>query len=185
MADLHGSLSVLSLPGLLQLLASEQRSGRLEVLDAAGVSLASLWLDEGRVVHVAGAGGDADAAHEDVVAGLLGHDDGRFRFRAGGAPPRRTLQLAVGELLMEAACRRDHARRAAEGLALDAVPVLAPVPHAGTTPSFNTLQWRLLASIDGHRDVTALAAELGLPPSATARLLAELVEAGVLEILPA
>jgi hypothetical protein len=86
---------------------------------------------------------------------------------------------------MEAACRRDHARRDGGVLPAEAVPVLAPVPHAGSTPSFNTMQWRLLASIDGRRDVQSLADALGLPVPATARLLAELVDAGVLEIAPA
>lgn len=185
MADLQGSLSVLSLAGLLQLLATELRSGRLELLDGQGAALASLWLEEGVVVHARGEGGRAGDDHEDVVAELLGREDGRFRFVASEATPTRSFRRSAGELLMEAACRRDHASRDDGGLPARAVPVLAPVPHAGTTPSFNTMQWRLLASIDGRRDVAALAEALGLPVPATSRLLAELVEAGVLEIAPA
>jgi len=189
MADLQGSLSVLSLPGLLQLLATERRSGRLQVLDDAGAAVASLWLEEGRVVHATGEDDAGDGSPHDVVAGLLARDEGAFRFDTGAAPPRRTLALTADELLMEAACRDDHARRDATGLPLDAVPVLAPVAAAGTSAGasarFNTLQWRLLASIDGRRDVAALARELGLPETVTARLLAELVQSGVLEVVRA
>src|SRR5204862_5326136 len=92
-----------------------------------------------------------------------------------------TLAGGTQHLLMEAAYRRDHLQRAAtEGLPPDAVPSFAPVPADGAPPRFTTLQWRILAAIDGHRSIEAIAADLGLAPGAVGGVLSELVRAGVI-----
>lgn len=185
---LKGTLASVSLPGLLQLLCTEGRSGRLQVA-AGGRGTArhgAIWLQSGRIVHAdcRGAGGSAEGERlegEEALYALVILDEGELGFEPGATPPARTIQASTDHLMMEAACRRDHARREADaGMDLAAVPVFAPVPDGASTPRFNTLQWRLLAAIDGRKDVTGLAVELGVAPDAAWSMVSELERAGVL-----
>jgi hypothetical protein len=81
---------------------------------------------------------------------------------------------------MESACRRDHVGHAPDEVPLEAVPAFAPVPLGGATPRFTTLQWQVLARIDGQRSVESLAADVGLPRNVLATLVRDLIAAGVL-----
>lgn len=176
--SLSGSLSALSFIGLVQLLAAERRSGRL---DLHGPVEGQLWLDDGQLVHAetkSGAGARSGEAALDELASI---DSGTFEFRPATYGGPVTLEGSTQHLLMEAACRRDHVHRASsEGLPPDAVPSFAPVPEGGDPPRFTTLQWRILATIDGRRDIAAIAADLGLAPASVGGVLAELVRVGVL-----
>ena len=68
---LNGSLDSVSLPGLLQLLSAERRTGRLD-LDQG-----SLWLDEGGIIHAS----CGDVSGEDAVFGafVLDRNSGKIR----------------------------------------------------------------------------------------------------------
>ena len=177
--SLTGSLRVLSVPGLLQALAAEARTGRLEVLPGDGEPGGSLWLCEGRIVHAVEAPG---ITGDDAVHRLALAESGTFEFEEGRTPEERTVSSSTDELLMEAAWRKDHAGRPVEDLPTTAVVSLATASDGATSPRFNTLQWRVLAAIDGRRDVTALAACTGVPVARLSQVLAELVRAGVLDV---
>ena len=185
---LRGSLSVTSLPGLLQLLSTERRTGRLDVSPSGRGASArgSVWLDTGAIVHAecGPAAERAGARHEgqDAVHSLVATEAGEFTFGNDVAAPRRTISDTTEHLLVEAACRRDDARRAAPVVTPAAVPAFAPVPEGVSTPRFNTMQWRILAAIDGRKDVTELAKDLGLPPAAACTLVSEMVAAGVVQL---
>jgi hypothetical protein len=170
---LSGSLDSVSLAGLLQLLSAEGRSGRL-ALEAG-----SLWLEDGAVVHAE----CGEAAGEEAVFGLVASRRGDFRFEEGERPPARTVSAPTELLVLQAACRRDHGRRDA-GLDVEpaAVPRFAAVRGGSATPRFDTLQWKVLAAIDGRRNVEQLAGDLGLPLPAVAGVVAGLVGAGALEL---
>lgn len=178
---LTGSLAALSLPGLVQLLAAEGRTGRIDVRSAARAG--SLFLDGGLLAHAACGEGEAAVTGEAALEVLLGVSEGTFEFTPAVVAPERTLHGPTEQLLMEAAVRRDHARRGDAGsLPAHAVPSFAPVPKGGSTPRFTTLQWRVLASIDGRKDVATLAAEVQLPVTVLGTLLAELEAAGVIQV---
>ena len=178
---LTGSLSSLSLVGLLQLLAAERRTGRLDVI-GNGIE-GSLWLADGTLVHSQSRAPSGPAEGEAALDRLALLDEGRFAFHSGPESPDRTLEGSTEHLLMEAAYRRDHHVRAeTEGVELTAVPSFAPVPDGGNPPRFTTMQWRVLASIDGHKDVAALAADVGMPPQAMARIVGDLLALGVVRL---
>jgi hypothetical protein len=175
---LTGDLGALSLTGLAQLLSSEGRSGRLD-LEAPTVK-GTLWFQDGDLVHAEAGGGAAAEAALDQLAGLT---QGRFSFAAGEAAPRRSLAGRTDQLLMESACRRDHVGHAPAEVPLEAIPAFAPVPLGGATPRFTTLQWQVLARIDGKRSVDSLASEVGLPATVLATLVRDLIAAGVLRLV--
>ena len=174
---LSGTLGVVSLPGLLQLLTAEGRTGRLDV--TAGARGGALWIDSGDIVHAECGSTQGEPALDELAA----LEEGDFTFEIGAAAPRRSLAGGTDHLLMESACRRDHARRGDDAVPGSRdVPVFAPVPAGGSTPRFTTLQWRVLASIDGHKDVGTIAEEIGLPAPTLGSLVGELVEHGVLRL---
>lgn len=177
---LSGSLAALSFIGLVQLLASERRSGRLDIKAAVE---GELWLENGHLVHAETRAAEGRRSGEAALDDLAALDAGSFEFRSGTFKGTRTLEGGTEYLLMEAACRRDHVQRAeTEGLPPDAVPSFAPVPEDGNPPRFTTLQWRILAAIDGRRDIAAIAEELRLAPAGVGNVLAELVRVGVLRV---
>ena len=178
---LTGSLSALSLVGLLQILAAERRTGRLEVI-GNGLE-GNLWIVDGALVHAEAKSAVGVAAGEEALDRLALLDSGRFAFQAGPEAPRQTLEGSTDALLMEAAYRRDHHVRAeTEGVPPSAIPSFAPVPEGGNPPRFTTLQWRVLASIDGRKDVATLAAEVGMPETAMTRLMGDLLALGVIRL---
>ena len=178
---LSGSLDALSLPGLLQLLGAEGRAGRLDV--AAEPSAGSLWLESGHLVHATAEAGGVTTRGALALDLLLGLTEGTFVFAPGETAPERTLDGPTEQLLMEAAVRKDHARRGDPlAVAPSSVPSFAPVPAGGSTPRFTTMQWRVLAAIDGHKSVGEVAAEVELPVEALSALLAGLEAAGVIQI---
>lgn len=200
LTGLSGSLSVLSLPGLVQLLAAEQRTGRLDVLGAEA-PLGSIWLESGRVVHAAEEGAveegavegaiaedgaeDADVeAAEEAAVHVLDTEAGAFRFEPGAQPPIRSLDVAASHLLLEAARRRDHAERESwpemPEVTPATIPALVAEPPGGASPRFDTLQWRLLASVDGRRTVRSIAEAAGVPLQAAAEVVDDLMRSGVL-----
>ena len=178
---LSGSLAALSFIGLVQLLAAERRSGRLNI--KASSLEGELWLESGHLIHAETRGADGRRSGEAALDDLAALEDGAFQFRPATFQGTRTLEGGTEYLLMEAACRRDHVERAdTEGLAPDCVPSFAPVPEDGSPPRFTTLQWRILAAIDGRRDIAAISTELRMAPNAVGNVLAELVRVGVLRV---
>jgi hypothetical protein len=191
---LKGSLTSVSLSGLVQVLSAERRTGRLDWRSGtpADGRRGSFWLDSGKVVHAEAEGvghgehrGTATLVGEDALYELLLVEEGEFSFEAGPLPPRRSVTSSTEHLLIEAACRRDQARgRLPDEVEVDgeSVASFAPVPDGVTTPRFDTLQWRLLASIDGKKPVATLARDVGLPLDTARAMVAGLVGAGVLRL---
>ena len=189
MGLLEGSLAIVSFPGLVQLLSGERRTGRLLITPEGedqgprGV----IWLSDGAIVHAECADAARGAEGLPAALALAAAERGNFQFEPGPEAPRRTLTVGTEQVLLEAACQKDHARRDAGarregGVAGEAIPRFAPVATGDSTPSFDTVQWRILAAIDGGKDVSALAAEVGLPMEAVARIVSDLVAARVLQV---
>ena len=110
MNALQGRLGDGVLANLVQYLALNQASGCLQVVsdsDVAERGSGYLYLARGRVEHVALAG------HEGVPAlsRMLDWRHGRFAFRVGVAAPKRSLDLSVDALLLQASYGQDVAGR--------------------------------------------------------------------------
>lgn len=122
---------------------------------------------------------------EDVVFTLLGWSEGYFIFEEAdpGTIPREVdIRVSTESVLLEAARRVDEWSR-----------LHSHVPHLGVVPSLAApgegepgslrlapLEWRVLAAVDGSRDVRSMATHLGESEFATARALFGLATAGVI-----
>ncbi|HEX7039009.1 MAG TPA: DUF4388 domain-containing protein [Trueperaceae bacterium] len=103
MTSLSGRLGPGALADLLQYMALSRASGCL-LLRHPQQRQAYVYLESGRVVFV-----DARPLHDvAALSELLGWQDGRFAFRAGVPSPRRTLDMPMEALLLEAARRADE-----------------------------------------------------------------------------
>jgi hypothetical protein len=122
---------------------------------------------------------------EDVVFTLLGWSEGYFVFEEADPaviPREVDLRISTESVLLEAARRVDEWSRLQSHLPhLGVVAVLAP-PSSAEPGSLrlNPLEWRVLASVDGTRDVRAIATLTGESEFAAARALFGLATAGVI-----
>lgn len=122
---------------------------------------------------------------EDVVFTLLGWSEGHFIFEEG--PPDATprdggVRISTEAVLLEAARRIDEWSRIQSHVPhLGVVPRLAP-PASEEPGSLRLVpfEWRVLAAVDGRRDVRAVALAVGESEFATARALFGLATAGVI-----
>lgn len=122
---------------------------------------------------------------EDVVFTLLGWSEGYFVFDeadAGSIPREVDIRISTESVLLEAARRVDEWSRLHSHVPhLGVVPALASAA-AGEPGSLRLapLEWRILAAVDGSRDVRAVATLAGESEFAAARALFGLATAGVI-----
>lgn len=128
----------------------------------------------------------AEVLHEhviDAVFELLGWSEGDFRFDAVDVPEPR-WSWSVDEVLADAGSRLEgwEAVLARTGDGADVVTVQAADDRAVT---ISAAGWQLLGLADGRRTVDDLAELSGRGRFDTRRLLAELLDLEVVEIVPA
>ena len=125
---------------------------------------------------------------ESVVFELMSWHEGFFSFeeRPADAPPLVTdIRVSTESLLMEGARRIDEWSRIADRIpSLAVVPALAPASDGGG-PQLDLLpyEWEVLASIDGTRDLRAIAQAVGRAEFDVARSVYGLASTGIVEIL--
>lgn len=178
---LQGTIDTFPLTDVLGLLANSQKSGRL-VLDGNRGS-ATLWIEEGRV-HGGGPAPSATAA--ELVFGLLRFSEGSFSFDTPAAGDEPQVSVEPTEL---AVCVRDAEVLREEWRAIEAV--VPSVSHRvqllpslrDETVTLDADAWELVVAAGSAPSVEALTASLGRSEFDTARCVAELLAAGLLEVL--
>ncbi|HZU71890.1 MAG TPA: DUF4388 domain-containing protein [Acidimicrobiales bacterium] len=185
---LQGSFETLAFPEVLGMLASKRQSGRLRL--HSGTSAVDLYLDGGRIAHAeATAHGspsrvaESIAQLEEACFEVMSWDHGTFEFHPGQRPASSRGLGAEVEAVLEGARRR----------AKEWATVRARVPSLDVTPKLvselaveevvvDRASWRVLAAVDGRRDVNALARVLALSPYELSRILSGLVGAGLVAV---
>jgi GGDEF domain-containing protein len=104
-SGLQGSLARMPLADLLQILAMNRETGRLQI--ARDGARGEIALVEGQVADAAaGAAGGEKALYR-----LLSWREGRFVFASGGATPPRRIEKRLEELVLEGVRQSDEAAR--------------------------------------------------------------------------
>src|SRR5438105_6140164 len=127
---------------------------------------------------------------ESVVFELMSWREGFFSFEERPASDltntrEARIRVSTESLLMEGARRIDEWSRIADKVpSLGVVPVLAPVREDGQASQLDLLppEWEVLSTIDGARDLRAIAATLGRAEFDIARVVYGLVTTGVVEV---
>lgn len=178
---LQGSLDTFALGDLIRLLTTTEKTGGLAVV-GAGVR-GQLWFGAGALVG-AGDLGDADPAKE-LFDLLRLEDDGDFRFDADVSPDAPGEPINASELLVAAEARLDEWRPVAELVPTPAVGVVLrdEVDDDAVTIAADT--WRQIVAIGSGTTAGDLAATLGLDEVSAGFAIRDLVEAGLVQVLPA
>ena len=124
---------------------------------------------------------------ESVVFELMSWQEGFFSFEdrpAHEPAPRVDIRVSTESLLMEGARRIDEWSRIADKIpSLAIVPSLAPVSSEHQTQlDLLPYEWEVLATIDGTRDLRALAQAVGRAEFDVARTVYGLASTGVVEL---
>jgi hypothetical protein len=173
----QGSLAELHLPDIIQLVSVSGKTGVFHLTDAT--HRGDIWLHEGRIVHAE----TEDLSGEEAVYALAIWRAGEFRFEAGVAAPRQTIQKSNTNLLMEAARRLDEWRVLSKKIpSVELVPEFVIQENREGQINLNTMEWLLLSKIDGHRSVREIAAAAGMGVFDAAKLLYGLVATNLIRL---
>jgi hypothetical protein len=173
----QGSLAELHLPDIIQLVSVSAKTGVFHLTDAS--HRGDIWLQDGRIVHAE----TDDLAGEDAVYALAIWRTGEFRFEAGVAAPRQTIQKSNTNLLMEAARRLDEWRVLSKKIpSVELVPEFVILENREGQINLNTMEWLLLSKIDGQRSVRQIAGAAGMGVFDAAKLLYGLVATNLIRL---
>jgi hypothetical protein len=173
----QGSLAELHLPDIIQLVSVSGKTGVFHLNE--GAQRGQIWLLDGRIVH-----SELDElAGEEAVYALAIWRKGEFRFEAGVAAPRHTIQKNNTSLLMEAARRLDEWRVLSKKIpSVDLVPEFVILDSREGQINLNTMEWLLLSKIDGRRSVKQIADATGMGVFDAAKLLYGLVATNLIRL---
>ena len=173
----QGSLAELHLPDIIQLVSVSGKTGVFHLSD--GGHRGDIWLHEGRIVHAE----HEELWGEDAVYALAIWRSGEFRFEAGVAAPRQTIQKNNTNLLMEAARRLDEWRVLSKKIpSVELVPEFVILENREGQINLNTMEWLLLSKIDGQRSVRQIAAAARMGVFDAAKLLYGLVATNLIRL---
>jgi hypothetical protein len=173
----QGSLAELHLPDIIQLVSVSGKTGVFHLSDAS--HRGDIWLHEGRIVHAE----TEDLSGEEAVYALAIWRTGEFRFEAGVAAPRQTIQKSNTNLLMEAARRLDEWRVLSKKIpSVELVPEFVILENREGQINLNTMEWLLLSKIDAQRSVRQIAAAAGMGVFDAAKLLYGLVATNLIRL---
>jgi hypothetical protein len=174
--SLRGSLDTFALPDVLALLATTAKSGELHVTGSAGGG--RVWVEGGQVTGAEAAGSTGVV---DALVHLLRLDDGDFTFHADRTAPVASAPVEVAVVLEQAEARLSEWREV-EALLPSPTAVVSLVPTASGTVRLSKDQWAAVAAMGEGRAVGELVDQLGGDELVRWRLLASLVEAGLVEV---
>jgi hypothetical protein len=174
--SLRGSLDTFALPDVLALLATTAKTGELDVTGSTGGG--RVWVENGQIT---GADADGTTSVVDVLVHLLRLEDGDFTFHGDRTAPAPASPVDVAPTLEQAEARLAEWREVEELLpSPDAVLTLAATAPGPVRLSRD--QWAAVAAVGDGRTVDELVEGLGGDELTRWRLLANLVEAGLLEV---
>ena len=185
---LQGSFETFEFAEVLIMLSRKRQTGRLRL--HAGSSSVELQLVDGRLrqADVVDHGGavkvaDSRASLEEACFRVMRWDHGGFEFHPGPAPTsERGGDVSVDSVLGGAKQRLeewDYVERVIPNMEVQprmSTHLVAPE----TTVDRET--WRVLAAIDGRRNIQALSRHLGVSAFDLCRRLAHMVSAGMVEL---
>ncbi len=173
---LVGNLAQVSLVDVLRLLASGRQTGLLRVAD--GARTGEIFVKEGNLIHAVTEGQMGESA----VYALMAWQRGSFDFAPQVLASESSITMPTERLLDEGS---KHARewRAIKSVipSADAVFQLSASGANGAV-SLEPEEWRVLAKVDGERDVSEIAEALTWDELLVSKLLVRLVTNGLLEL---
>jgi Domain of unknown function (DUF4388) len=177
--QLDGTLSKFPLRELIEMIVYSSVAGVLEL--RIGDEVGQLFFDDGRPYHAA----IGDCTGFDAICRMFEARDAMFRFVAGPVAGEETLWFDPWEMI-ERANRQAELWRSVR----PRIPNLAWIPALRTAAGadhihINETTWPVLAAVDGQRSVVEIAEDLGFAPLDVCVALINLLDQGLITMMPA
>jgi len=179
---LSGTLDTFALPDVLRLLASTDQTGRLRVTGPKGSG--SVWLDSGEVVAADMVGDQiTDSSNVEVMFGLLRLETGSFTFEDDARGESDSPSESMDKVLAEAESMLAEWREIESVVPSMDVWVGLCQELSGPDVMVDVDRWRGIAAVGSGSVVVDLARRLELREVAVCRLVKELIELGLVELI--
>ena len=166
--SLKGSLQSINLADIMQLVSNSRQSGRFVLTKNTGEQ-GYIYIRTGEIVH-------AEVEHfagEDAVFTLISWGDGDFLFEEQEFDVPTTISRSVTSLLMEAARRIDEWKLLRKKIgSIAAMPSFSQIDREERRKiSLSTLEWMVVAKIDGTKSISQISNETGINIFDTSRII--------------
>lgn len=176
---LQGSLESINLADIMQLVSNSQKSGRF-VLSKGVENKGYIYIKSGEIFHSE----SGNYSGEDAVFTLISWSKGEFVFEEGEFDVEQTITRSVTSLLMEAARRIDewNVLRRKIG-SIESIPEFNDVDKKERRKiSLTTLEWLIIAKIDGQKSIEEISNDAGINIYDTSRILFGMISAKLLKL---
>jgi len=166
--SLKGSLQSINLADIMQLVANSKQSGRFVLTKNTGEN-GYIYIKDGEIIH-------SEVEHfkgEDAVFTLISWGEGDFLFEEQEFDTQQTITRSVTSLLMEAARRIDEWKLLRKKIgSIDAVPTFSEIDREERRKiSLSTMEWMVVAKIDGLKSIAQISNETGINIFDTSRII--------------
>lgn len=174
---LQGSLSELSLPDVIQLVAVSGKTGAFHLVKE-GLE-GSIFLREGQIVDAR----IGELQGEHAVYEMAIWSDGEFAFNPGEEAAQVTVRKSNANLMMEAARRLDEWRVLSRRIpSLDVIPYFPEGGRGHDQVTLSPQEWILVTRIDGRRSIDAIAKLLRWAAFDVSKLLFGMITSGLVAL---
>jgi hypothetical protein len=175
--SLHGSLSELPLPDVIQLVSVSGKTGAFEIQGEQGAG--RIYLRDGQIVDAMIGNLRGDSA----VYEMATWSEGTFAFEPGKDTSQVTIHMSNASLMMEAARRLDEWRVLSRKIpSLGLIPYFANREKGADQVTLSPQEWILVTRIDGERSIEDIAAELKWAPFDVSKLLFGMITTGLVAL---
>lgn len=174
--QLESTLAQFPLPELITMIIGSSVTGCLEIGE---VARGGMFFRDGKLYHA------ETGTHSGVAAvcQFFTYGDVPFRFTAGVTAEESTIWQDAWDLIEFAKHYAETWLRVQRLIpSFEAVPVLTQASTA--TVLIPEASWRILAAIDGQQSINGVAQTLGYVPLDVAAALCDLIEQGVVRLVP-
>jgi len=172
--DISGELENTRCPEIIKILSLGKRSGRLYLTN--GSETGNIYFTEGTIVHAqCGSLSGVKSIHEMAI-----WNSGEYRFFVDDTADMQTINMDVEDILAETT---NHLRQ------MDKITTLIPSSGAVYTLDpdvrekefqLKSVQWKVLATIDGKRTIADIAQIVGYGVSDTMKIIYTVLKMGLL-----
>jgi Domain of unknown function (DUF4388) len=174
---LQGSLSELSLPDVIQLVAVSGKTGAFHLVKE-GVE-GSIFLKDGQIIDAR----IGELQGEHAVYEMAIWSDGDFAFTPGEEATQVTVRKSNANLMMEAARRLDEWRVLSRRIpSLDLIPYFPEGGRGHDQVTLSPQEWILVTRIDGRRSIDVIAKLLRWAAFDVSKLLFGMITSGLVAL---
>lgn len=164
----------------MQLVSNSRQSGRFVLTKDTGTT-GYIIIKNGEIIH-----SKVDNFRgEDALFTLIAWGNGEFVFEEGHFEEETTVTRSVTSLLMEAARRIDEWKLLRKKIgSIDAVPTFNEInKNERRKISLSTLEWIVIAKIDGKLTIDQISKASGINIYDTARIIFGMITSGLLKLV--